>query len=133
MVFACKNEKKGPEHDQAAAYLGPKKLPKDKAENMKKRFKVDQVRQTRYTFDWKVYSSVIELEGDKDLYIVPVQYSKDDEAEYRSAWGIPLEGSPGSDAGNVNGFSSFIIQSGTGTTYYTFVKLCPPPDPCPEQ
>ena len=128
LVLSCKQK---PSKDPAlVALMKSKVIPNPKADAMKSAFKhlaSRPAKQTNYDFHWDVYQNVIDLNGDENLYIVPIVYGGDDEKEYREAWGI----APGDPAGHVVGYSSFIIQSGTGTYYYNFVKICPPPDPCP--
>ncbi len=111
--------------------LNQKEINKDAAHAMKKRFRDSgdiQYKPTKQTFHWDVYEQVIKRHGRNDLFIVPVLYSKEDEAIYRRAWGL----GPTDPRGAVAGYSSFILQSGRHSYYYEMATLCPPPETCNE-
>ena len=122
-VFSC-NEKFT---DEQQKLLGSKEIPEGKAKEMKKRFKeqtTPPIIPKRYNFDWDIYNLLIK-ESSK-VFLVPVIYSKEDEIEYRKAWGIADSDS----AGSVAGYSSFILQYGANSDYYTITEICPPPRDC---
>ena len=124
IIFGCKN--KHHYSDEITKGLASKKVPEWVGEKMKRHFKDSGKAPTTYNFDWKVYNDLISG-GYDDVYLMPIRYSKNEEQYYRDAFNIP----PGDPRGDVDGYSSFIIQVGTNTDYYQFAKFCPPPDTCP--
>ena len=125
VLFGCKNNKYP---DALKTMLAPRAIPEGKAIAMKARAKANPATNIpkNYTIDMNMYRELVKYSD--DVYIIPVVYSNEDRKEYCEAWGIPL----GDPKGEINGYSSFIIQVGTNTNYYNFVKICPPPDMCPE-
>lgn len=109
--------------------LDKKEIDNGAAHTMKQRF-IDNgdisSKPTKQTFNWDVYNEVIKKHGRKNLFIVPVLYSKEDEAVYRRAWDL----NSSDPRGAVAGYSSFILQSGRHSNYYEIATICPPPDNC---
>ncbi|HUS02675.1 MAG TPA: hypothetical protein VMY77_13145 [Chitinophagaceae bacterium] len=123
MVYGCKD--KYP--DELVAKLTSKKVPEDVGKKMKKHFNDSGKSPVKYIFHWEFYEGLLAA-GVKNVYIMPIRYSKDEEQYYRDAWGLSATDS----AGYVDGYSSFIIQVGTNTEYYQFTQFCPPPETCRE-
>jgi len=122
-VFSC-NKKFTDEQQQL---LRSKEIPEEKAKAMKKRFKeqtTPPIVPKRYYFNWDIYKELIRHSS--KVYLVPVIYSKEDEIEYRKAWGI----ADTAEAGSVAGYGSFILQYGANSKYYTMTRICPPPIDC---
>jgi hypothetical protein len=127
VVFSCKDDFT----DTEKQLLLSKEIPEAKAKEMKRRFKEQTTPPkipTNYKFDWDIYNILVR-ENPGKVYLVPVIYGKDDEADYRRAWGLAASDS----AGMVEGYSSIILQYGSNTEYYTMTKICPPPEPCMEE
>ncbi len=122
-AFGCKQEYS----EAQMRFLGPKKIPEEKGNAMKIRFKdpgrAPKIPQ-KYNFHWDTYDALVEHSN--KVFIMPVIFSKEDEVEYRRAWGM----SDTASAGAVEGFSSFVIQVGTNSDYYHFAQICPPPEDC---
>jgi nitrate reductase beta subunit len=114
--------------DALKTMLAPRAIPEAKAIAMKNRAKANPATSIpkNYVFDMVMYRDLVKYND--DVYIIPVVYSNEDRKEYCEAWGIPL----GDPKGEINGYSSFIIQVGTNTNYYNFVQICPPPETCPQ-
>ncbi len=113
--------------DEERNLFASKEIPEEKAKEMKKRFKeqtTPPLIPKRYKFNWDIYNKLIKYSS--KVYLVPVIYSKEDEIEYRRAWGI-ADSDP---AGSVAGYSSFILQYGTNSDYYSITQICPPPRDC---
>lgn len=105
--------------------LKTKEVPEDIGKKMKDHFKDSGKSPVKYNFHWDFYEGLT-AHGETDVYIMPIRYSKNEEKYYRDAWGL----SATDPAGDVDGYSSFIIQVGTNTQYYQFAQFCPPPEPC---
>lgn len=123
IVFGCKQEYS----DELMNKLASKKVPEDVGKKMKKHFKDAGKSPVKYYFHWDFYEGLT-AEGEKNVYIMPIRYSEDEEKYYRQAFGIAA----GDPAGDVAGYSSFIIQVGSNSQYYQFTRICPPPEQCPE-
>lgn len=129
-IISCKNKfNKVNDMSKYMALLKSKEIPKAQAEAMIKHFH-DPGGKTaiNYKFDWTIFEAAVTYNGDRDVYIMPIRFSKTDEADYCKLIDNPQ---PNDERCKVDGYNSFIIQSGSHTTYYLFCTICPPPDPCP--